>query len=137
MKLGAYTVEAGSPQLQPRTAPVDLVTNGQTVTHDFALATAMAALSQPSLSFLGNDDQLRTARVTLANPSTSGVTLTWSLTDGQSWLWTVPATGSVPPGGSVTLTVRADASGIPGGVQHRRDLDHLQCRPDPGAATCR
>ncbi len=115
-KLGAYTVEAGSTNYQTRTAPVDLVSNGQVATIDLALATAMATPSASSLSFLANDDQLRTTKLTLANPSTSGVTLTWSLSDGQSWLWTVPATGSIPPGGTATLTVRADASGVPGGV---------------------
>ena len=115
-KLGAYTVEAGSANYQTRTAPVDLVSNGQVATIHLALATAMATPSASSLSFLANDDQLRTTKLTLANPSTSGVTLTWSLSDGQSWLWTVPATGSIPPGGTATLTVRADASGVPGGV---------------------
>ena len=56
--------------------------------------------------------------MTLANPSTSGVTLNFSLTDGQSWLWTVPATGAVPPGASTMLTVRVDATGIPSGVNN-------------------
>lgn len=53
------------------------------------------------MSFPGNAGQLRTARVTLAKPSTSGVTLNFSLADGQSWLWTVPA--------AATLTAPATA----------------------------
>ncbi len=116
MKLGGYTVDAAAANYTTASAAVTIATDGQTVAQDFALATPMAALSQPSISFLGNTDQLRTAKLTLTNPSTGGVTLTFSLTDGQSWLWTVPATGAVPPGGSLTLTVRADATGIPAGV---------------------
>ena len=116
MKLGAYIVDAAEANYTAASAAVAFTVDGQSLTHDFSLATAIAALSQPSVSFLGNAGQLRTARVILANPSTSGATLTFSLTDEQSWLWTVPATGAVPPGGSATLTVRADATGIPAGV---------------------
>jgi len=117
MKLGAYTVDAGKANYTAASTAVDLTVDGQSLTHDFSLATAIAAVSQPSVSFLGNAGQLRTARVALTNPSTSGVTLTFSLTDGQSWLWTVPATGAVPPGASTTLTIRADATGISSGVK--------------------
>ena len=116
MKLGAYTVDASATQYIPVSTAVDVTADGQSVTHDFSLAKAIAALSQPSVSFLGNAGQLRTASVTLANPSTSDVTLTFSLADGQSWLRTVPATGAILPGGSMTLTVRAEATGIPAGL---------------------
>ena len=87
---GVYTVEAAKINYVGATAAAPLDTAGQTVDRDFSLATAAAQLSAGSLSFLANTDQLRTARLTLANPSTSGITLTYTLTDGQSWVWTVP-----------------------------------------------
>ena len=42
--------------------------------------------------------------------------MTFSITDGQGWMWSVPATGAVPAGGTATLTVRVDATGVPPGV---------------------
>lgn len=116
LKLGEYTVEAAATNYAAASTRVTVSTDGETITGDFSLATSVAALSAPSLSFLGVADQLRTARLTLANQSTSGVKLTFSVADGQSWLWTVPSTGSVPAGGSATLTVRVDATGVPAGV---------------------
>ena len=116
LKLGSYRIDTVATNYVDATTPVNVSTEAETVTKDVALATSIALLSEPSLSFLAHGDQLRTARLTLTNPSTSGVTLTFSLTDGQSWLWTVPASGAVAPGAARTLTVRVDATGVPAGM---------------------
>ena len=118
LKVGSYTVEAAKPNYLTQQRAVELTAGGQSVQLDAVLATAVADLNTTALSFLGNEGQLRTQRVTMSNPSTSGVTLTYSLAVNQGWLWTVPASGSVPPGGSRTLTVRVDAAGLPTGVVH-------------------
>ncbi|MET0866312.1 MAG: carboxypeptidase regulatory-like domain-containing protein [Nakamurella sp.] len=117
LTLGAYSIEAAKQNYAKVAADIAITDDGQTITNDFRLATAAAALTPESVSFLATGDQLRTTRLTLSNPSTSGVTLNYSLTDGQSWLWTVPASGAVPPGGTARLTVRADATGVAAGVQ--------------------
>ena len=117
LKLGGYRIEAAKPNYLPAAAGVELTTDGESIIQDLALATAMAQLSPEAASFLANAGQLRTARLTLANPSTSGVPLTFNLADGQDWLWTVPASGVIPPGGTAGLTVRVDATGVPPGVQ--------------------
>ena len=118
LKVGSYTVEAAKLNYLTQQRAVELTAGGESVQLDAALATAVADLNTAALWFLGNEGQLRTQRVTLSNPSTSGVTLTYSLAVNQGWLWTVPASGAVPPGGSRTLTVRVDAAGLPTGVVH-------------------
>jgi subtilisin family serine protease len=119
--LGTYTVTASKTNYVSQTSSVTLGANGQSVTKDFALATARGVLDRDTVFFLGNEGQLRTTQVTLNNTSTSGVALTYTLDDDASWLFTVPgSSGSnpIPAGGSRTLTVRADASGLDAGV-HR------------------
>ena len=86
------------------------------MSRDVALATARAEVGTASLYFLANEDQLRSAPVTLRNTSTSGVALTYTIADDASWLWVVPASGTVAPGASRTLTVRVDATGLDPGV---------------------
>ena len=116
--LGTYTVEISKTNYVTNTGSVTLSSNGQVVTRDAALPTARGQVAPDTLSFLANEGQLRTAQVVLSNTSTSGVALTYSVTDDASWLWTVPATGSVAAGSTRTLTVRVDPAGLPAGV-HR------------------
>jgi subtilisin family serine protease len=116
--LGTYTIEIGKTNYVTNSGSVTLATANQVITRDAALATAAVSADPDTLSFLGNEGQLRTAIVGLTNTSTSGVTLTYSLTDDSSWLWTVPASGSVAPGATRNLTVRVDAAGLEPGV-HR------------------
>jgi Malectin domain/Viral BACON domain len=52
----------------------------------------------------------------LSNTSTSGVTLNYTADDDQSWMFVVPGSGSVAPGASQSLTVRADPVGLAPGV---------------------
>lgn len=118
LKAGSYTVEATKANYVTQGRAVELTAGGQALQFSPVLATAAAGLNPTTLSYLGNEGQLRTQRVTLSNPSSSGITLTYTLVDNQGWLWTVPANGSIPPGGSRTLTVRVDATGIPAGVVH-------------------
>ncbi len=116
--LGTYTIEVGKTNYVGNSGSVTLATANQVVTRNVALATSTAVAAPDTLSFLGNEGQLRTSTVALSNTSTSGVSLTYSLTDDAGWLWTVPASGTVAPGGTRNLTVRVDASGLEPGV-HR------------------
>ncbi|HZB47669.1 MAG TPA: carboxypeptidase regulatory-like domain-containing protein, partial [Mycobacteriales bacterium] len=116
LRLGTYTIEIARTHYVTSTGSVTLGEDGQVVGRDVALATARAEVSATELDFLGNEGQLRSAPVTLSNTSTSGVTLTYSIADDASWLWVVPASGTVAPGAARTLTVRADPSGLAPGV---------------------
>jgi Subtilase family/Malectin domain/Carboxypeptidase regulatory-like domain/Viral BACON domain len=116
--LGTYTVEISKTNYVTDTGNVTLSSDGQVVTHDAALATARAEASPGSLTFLANAGQLRSAQVMLSNTSTSGVTLTYTVDDNQSWMWVVPGSGSVVPGAAQPLTVRADPIGLAPGVYH-------------------
>lgn len=116
--LDTYTIEISKTNYVGQSSTITLETDDQVVTVDAALATAAAAVSPETLSFLGNEGQLRTAKVGLSNPSVGDVSLTYTLTDDASWLWTVPSSGSVAPGSTRELTVRVDATGLEPGV-HR------------------
>ncbi|HEX7901340.1 MAG TPA: BACON domain-containing carbohydrate-binding protein, partial [Planctomycetota bacterium] len=52
--------------------------------------------------------------VTLSNPGTAP--LSWTATDAAAWLAFSPASGSLAPGGSQTLTVWADPAGLAAGA---------------------
>jgi subtilisin family serine protease len=114
--LDTYTVEISKTNYVTDTDSITLSSDGQVVTNDAALATARAEVSPGSLSFLANAGQLRTAQVELSNTSTSGVTLDYATDDDQSWMFVVPGSGSVAPGGEQSLTVRADPVGLAPGV---------------------
>jgi subtilisin family serine protease len=116
--LGTYTIEIGKTNYVSDTGSVTLSEDGEVVSHSAALATSRGEAAPDALSFLANEGQLRTSQLVLSNTSTSGVDLTYTLTDDATWLWTVPAAGTVSPGGSRTLTVRADPAGLAPGV-HR------------------
>ncbi|HEY0639389.1 MAG TPA: carboxypeptidase regulatory-like domain-containing protein [Pseudonocardiaceae bacterium] len=120
--LGTYTIEIGKTNYGTNSGTVTLDTDDQVITRDAALATAAVTVGPDTLSFLGNEGQLRTSTVSVANTSTSGVALTYALTDDASWLWTVPASGTVAPGATRNLTVRVDASGLEPGV-HRGTIN--------------
>ena len=116
LRLGTYTVEVAKTNYVTNSGAVTLDSDGQSVTRDVALATSRGEVTVTELDFLGNEGQLRTAPVVLRNTSTSGVTLTYSIADDASWMWVTPASGSLAPGASRTLTVRADPSGLDPGV---------------------
>ncbi len=116
LRLGTYTIEVTKTNYVANTGSVTLDSDGQAVTRDVALATSRGEVDVTELDFLGNEGQLRAAPVVLRNTSTSGVALTYSATDDASWMWVVPATGTLDPGASRTLTVRADPSGLDPGV---------------------
>ncbi len=116
LRLGTYTIEVSKTNYVTNSGSVELSSDGQAVSRDVALATARAEVGTASLDFLANEGQLRSAPVTLRNTSTSGVALTYTIADDASWLWVVPASGTVAPGASRTLTVRVDATGLDPGV---------------------
>lgn len=116
LRLGTYTIETAKTNYVTNTGTVTLGTDGQSVTRDVALATSRGEVNVTELDFLGNEGQLRTAAVVLRNTSTSGVNLTYSIADDASWMWVTPASGTLAPGASRSLTVRADPSGLDPGV---------------------
>ena len=114
--LGTYTIEVSKTNYVTNSGSVTLSSDGQVVTRNVALATARAEVTPSSLSFLANAGQLRSALVTVRNTSTSGVTLNYAVDDDASWMWVVPGSGTVAPGATQSLTVRADPTGLAPGV---------------------
>jgi subtilisin family serine protease len=110
---GDYTVVATKANYVTATAATTIA-NDATVARDLTLATPMAVVEAAPLSFLAQPGQLRSATITLSNPSALG--LDYQLADGASWLWTVPGSGNLAGGKTVTLTVRVDAAGLAAGV---------------------
>jgi malectin (di-glucose binding ER protein)/carboxypeptidase family protein len=74
--VGAYDVEASSPNYTTETASVD-VAEDETVQQDFVLDTARAEVSPGSFEFIVPAGQQRTQILGLSN--TGGVTLTWEM----------------------------------------------------------
>lgn len=118
MLAGEYNVEV-SRNLYVTSASAVTITDGTTTTHDVALHTPRAELRGGPLSFLAEPGQLRSAQVSLA--STSELDLSYSLTNGASWLWAVPGSVGVPAGSAQALTVRVDPVGLAPGV-HTADI---------------
>lgn len=116
LQLGTHTVEISRTHYVTSSGSVELTSDGQLVSRDAALATAAAEVAPGSLRFLANDEQLRSAPVTLRNTSTSGIALTYAVDDDASWMWVVPASGTLAPGAARTLTVRADPTGLDPGA---------------------
>jgi subtilisin family serine protease len=110
---GEYDVEV-SKDLYVTSIGTVTVGDGTTTTQDAALHTPRADLQGGPLSFLAQAGQLRTAELTLS--STSELDLSYSLTSGASWLWTVPGSVTVPAGSAQVLTVRVDPVGLAPGV---------------------
>ena len=120
LPLGTYTITIVRGFYLSDIRDVTLTSNGQVLGHDAALRTATAEVEQESLSFLAEPGQLRSAQLTLRNPS--ALPLTYEVRDdvwwneGVPWMWTVPARGTVAAGESTTLTVRVDPAGMQPGA---------------------
>lgn len=110
---GDYTIVATKANYVTATAPLT-ITNDTTVQRDIVLATPMAVIDTTPMTFLAQPGQLRSANLALSDPS--ALALDYQVTDGASWLWTVPGSGSVAGGGTNTLIVRVDATGLAAGV---------------------
>lgn len=110
---GEYTIEASKQLYRTESATVT-VNDGAVTTRDIALHTPRAEMQGGPLSFLAQTGQLRTAQLNLR--STSDLDLSYTLTNGASWLWAVPGSATVPAGGAQQITVRVDPVGLPPGV---------------------
>ncbi|GGS39296.1 carboxypeptidase regulatory-like domain-containing protein [Actinokineospora fastidiosa] len=108
---GDYTVEVSK---QHYVSATETVAVDGDESANFALRTPGAELTGGPLTFLGEAGQLRSSTVSLA--STSDLTLDYTLSNGASWLWAVPGTAAVKPGGTQAITVRVDPVGLTPGV---------------------
>jgi hypothetical protein len=68
---------------------------------------------EPATPALGEDDPSTAVQVSNAG----NAPLTWSMAGGPAWLAVSPATGTVPPGGSQSVTLTPDRSGLADGTQ--------------------
>jgi hypothetical protein len=111
--LGAVTVEATADRYVTKRASASIATEGQVVTRNLVLATARAALSPGVLSFTAPRDRTPTAILRIAN--TGSAPLTWTMSDAADWLSVRPASGTLAPGASRTVTVSAATAGLSSG----------------------
>src|SRR5262249_19417921 len=94
LPLGTYTIEASATNYATGSSQVVLDQVGQTITRDFALATARAQVSPAMLEFTVPPGQTRTKKLTLANTGSLG--LNWEIKEspGQP-----PASGAAQGSG--------------------------------------
>ena len=105
---GSYRVQARKSGYQEDTKSVNVSVGGN-ATLDFHLSSAAATLklSQETLDF-GNDN----TTLTLDIKNTGSATLTWQISEDVSWLQCVPTSGSTVAGGTSSVIVNVDRTGL-------------------------
>ena len=105
---GSYRVQARKSGFQEDTKSVSVSVGGNS-TLDFHLSPAAATLklSQETLDF-GNDN----TTLTLDIKNTGAATLNWQISEDVSWLQCIPTSGSTSAGGTSSVIVNVDRTGL-------------------------
>ena len=114
--LGSYTIEAAATNYTTRSAPVTLSVEDAVVTQNFALPTPRAEVSPSSFQFILPAGNTRTRPLTLRN--TGSANMTWSIAESPavSWLSESPSSGTLAIGGSQSIAITANSTGLAPGV---------------------
>lgn len=105
---GSYRVQARKSGYQEDTKSVN-VSVGNNATLDFHLSAAAASLqlSQETLDF-GNDN----TTLTLDIKNVGAATLNWQISEDITWLQCIPTSGTTPAGGTSSVIVNVDRTGL-------------------------
>ena len=114
LPLGSYTIEAAATNYTTASATVDLQTEDAVVTQDFALHTPRAEVSPTSFQFILPAGQSRTRPLTLRN--TGSADMTWSIAQSPAWITENPSSGSLAAGGSQSIAITVNSTGLAPGV---------------------
>jgi len=116
LPLGSYTAEASATNYTTASAAVNLSVEDAVVTQNFALKTPRAEVSPASFQFILPAGNTRTRNLTLRN--TGSALMTWSIVESPaaSWLSESPSSGTLAAGGSQSIALTANSTGLAPGV---------------------
>ena len=124
---GSYTATATATRYATATRSVTVPESGEAQTSDFTLDTAVIGVDPAALSFDAADGDSQSTEVTISNDGSAP--LSWQA-QGRDWLSVAPASGTVAVGGSATVSVTVDATGLTEGTHEQ----HLVVTGDAGRA---